>query len=95
MRFMPKKNKIPKYKLYKKFHSIPISDAPFKIIIMNFIIDLPPNMRIDYTKIYNAILIAVCKFIKFAIYIPTRKDIDTAELINLLLGYIIEIYKYF
>jgi hypothetical protein len=51
-------------------------------------------MREDYTKIYNMILIAIYKFIKFAIYIPTRKDINTAELINLLLEYIIEIYEY-
>jgi hypothetical protein len=51
-------------------------------------------MREDHIKIYNAILIVICKFTKFAIYIPTRKDINTAELINLLLGYIIEIYKY-
>jgi hypothetical protein len=62
---------------------------------MDFITDLPLSVREDYTKIYNAILVAICKFIKFAVYIPTRKDIDTAELINLLLGYIIEIYKCF
>jgi hypothetical protein len=65
------------------------------MIIMDFIIDLPLSVREDYTKIYNAILIAVCKFTKFAVYISTRKDIDAAELINLLLGYIIEIYGYF
>jgi hypothetical protein len=59
---------------------------------MDFITDLLPNVREGHTKIYNAILIAVCKFIKFAIYIPTRKDIDVAGLINLLLEYIIEIY---
>jgi hypothetical protein len=39
-------------------------------------------------------LIAVCKFIKFAVYIPTRKNINTAEIINLLLKNIIEIYRY-
>jgi hypothetical protein len=64
------------------------------MIIINFIIDLSPNMRKDYTKTYNAILVAICKFIKFAVYIPTRKDINIAELINLLLEHIIEIYKY-
>jgi hypothetical protein len=64
------------------------------MIIMNFITNFPSNVREDYTKVYNAILIVICKFIKFAVYIPTRKDIDAAELINLLLGYIIEIYKY-
>jgi hypothetical protein len=52
-------------------------------------------MREGYIKTYNAILVAICKFIKFAIYIPTRKDINAAELINLLLGYIIKIYGYF
>jgi hypothetical protein len=62
---------------------------------MNFIIDLSSSVREGYTKIYNTILVAVCKFIKFAIYIPTRKDIDAAGLINLLLGYIIKIYEYF
>jgi hypothetical protein len=61
---------------------------------MNFITDLPSNMRENYIKVYNAILVAVCKFIKFAVYIPTRKDIDAAGLINLLLEYIIEIYEY-
>jgi hypothetical protein len=61
---------------------------------MNFIINLSPNVRKDYIKIYNAILIAIYKFIKFAIYIPTRKDINAAELTNLLLGHIIEIYGY-
>jgi hypothetical protein len=61
---------------------------------MNFITDLPPNIRKDHTKTYNAILVTVCKFTKFAVYIPTRKDIDAAGLINLLLEYIIEIYGY-
>jgi hypothetical protein len=61
---------------------------------MNFITDLPPSIREDHTKTYNTILIAIYKFIKFAIYILTRKDIDTAGLINLILGYIIEIYRY-
>jgi hypothetical protein len=62
---------------------------------MNFIIDFPLNVRKGHIKAYNAILVIVCKFIKFAVYIPTRKDIDAVELINLLLGYIIEIYEYF
>jgi hypothetical protein len=61
---------------------------------MNFITDLPPNMREDHTKAYNAILIAIYKFTKFAIYIPTRKDINTAGLTNLLLEHIIKIYRY-
>jgi hypothetical protein len=61
---------------------------------MNFITDLPSNVRKGHTKIYNAILVAVCKFTKFAVYIPTRKNIDAAELINLLLEYIIKIYRY-
>jgi hypothetical protein len=93
MRFISKKNF--KYKLYGKFHSIPISDASFKIVIINFIINPPLSVREGHTKVYNAILIAICKFTKFAVYIPTRKDINIAELINLLLGYIIKIYKYF
>jgi hypothetical protein len=61
---------------------------------MDFITDLLPNMREEYIKIYNAILIVLCKFIKFAVYIPTRKNINAAGLINLLLEYIIEIYEY-
>jgi hypothetical protein len=94
MRFMLKKNKISKYKLYKEFHSISISDASFKVIIINFIIDLLSSVTEGYIKVYNMILIAVYKFTNFAIYIPTRKDINAVELINLLLGYIIEIYRY-
>jgi hypothetical protein len=61
---------------------------------MNFIINLPPNVRKDYTKVYNAILITIYKFIKFAVYIPTRKNMNTVEIINLLLEYIIKIYEY-
>jgi hypothetical protein len=64
------------------------------MIIMDFIINFPPSVKEDYTKAYNTILITICKFTKFAVYISTRKDIDTVELINLLLGHIIEIYKY-
>ncbi len=64
------------------------------MIIINFITDLLLSVREGHIKIYNAILITICKFTKFAIYIPTRKNIDAAELINLLLGYIIEIYGY-
>jgi hypothetical protein len=63
-------------------------------MIIDFIIDLPLSVREGHTKIYNAILITICKFIKFAVYISTRKDINAAELINLLLEHIIEIYKY-
>jgi hypothetical protein len=51
-------------------------------------------VREGHIKAYNAILVAVCKFTKFTIYIPTRKDIDVAGLTNLLLGHIIEIYGY-
>jgi hypothetical protein len=51
-------------------------------------------MREGHIKIYNAILVAVCKFTKFIVYIPTRKNIDAAGLINLLLEHIIEIYGY-
>jgi hypothetical protein len=61
---------------------------------MNFITDFPLSVKESYIKAYNTILIAVCKFIKFVIYIPIRKDIDIVKLINLLLRYIIEIYKY-
>jgi hypothetical protein len=68
---------------------IPISDAPFKIIILNFITDLPPNMKEGYFKFYNAILIIVYKFTKFAVYIPIKKDINAAGLINLLIIFII------
>jgi hypothetical protein len=64
-------------------------------IFKNQIIDLLLSVREGYIKAYNAILVAICKFIKFAIYIPTRKNIDAAELINLILEYIIEISKYF
>jgi hypothetical protein len=61
---------------------------------MNFITDFPLSVRKDHTKVYNAILVVICKFIKFAVYIPTQKDINTVGLINLLLGHIIEIYEY-
>jgi hypothetical protein len=61
---------------------------------MNFIIDIPLNMREGHTKAYNTILIVIYKFIKFAIYIPTRKNINAVRLTNLLLKHIIEIYKY-
>jgi hypothetical protein len=61
---------------------------------MNFITDLSLSVREDYTKTYNAILVIICKFIKFAVYIPTRKDINAAGLINLLLEHIIKIYEY-
>jgi hypothetical protein len=64
------------------------------MIIIDFITDLPLSVREGYTKAYNAILVVICKFIKFAVYIPTRKNIDAAELNNLLLRYIIEIYGY-
>jgi hypothetical protein len=62
---------------------------------MDFITDFPPNVRESHAKVYNAILIIVCKFIKFDVNIPTRKDINAPELINLLLEYIIKIYGYF
>jgi hypothetical protein len=62
---------------------------------MDFIIDFSLSVREGHTKIYNAILVAVYKFTKFAVYIPTRKDINAVGLINLLLEYIIEIYGYF
>jgi hypothetical protein len=61
---------------------------------MNFINDLPLSVREGNTKIYNAILVIICKFTKFAIYIPTRKDINIVEIIDLLLEHIIEIYGY-
>jgi hypothetical protein len=61
------KNKISRYKLYGELHPIPILDASFKIVIINFITNLPLSVREGHTKAYNAILVAVCKFIKFAV----------------------------
>ncbi len=53
---------------------------------MDFITDLPPSKWNG--QVYDSILVVVNRFMKLARYIPVRKTIDTAELVDIFIHYI-------
>jgi hypothetical protein len=65
-----------------ELYFILILNVSFKIVIFDFITDLPFSMKEGYFKFYNVIFVIVCKFTKFAVYIFIRKDVDAAGLIR-------------
>ncbi len=64
--------------------SLPIPQAPWTDIALDFILELPESWKIDGGKSYNLILVIVDRFSKIAQYIPVRNTIDAAQLASIL-----------
>jgi hypothetical protein len=68
---------IPRHKPYSKLESLPIPEGPWKEVSLDFITQLPSSYI--GTKEYDAILVIVDRYTKFAKFIPTTTDITAAE----------------
>lgn len=71
------KMKSPRHLPYRYLKSIPIPNAPFEVVTMDFITGLPESGG------YNAILVVVDKLTKYGLFIPTStnvSEIETAKL---------------
>ena len=64
--------KAVRHKPWGQLSSLPLPRAPFSDMTMDFITDLPPSMRRGLVS--DSILVAVDRYTKFAIYIPSRMD---------------------
>lgn len=62
---------------------LPIPTRPFQEITVDLITGLPPSESLG-GKRYNAILVVVCRFSKYALYIPTTKNLTADGLATLL-----------
>ena len=73
------------YKLYSKLTLIPPSNTtPFYIIIIDFIIDIPPAKDAYIGKTYNTILVLIDKLTKYVTYIATIKDLIVNSLADVI-----------
>jgi hypothetical protein len=69
-----------KYKLYGLLIPLDLLVRAWESIFLNFIIDLPLSRRRG--KVYNAILIIVCRYFKMLRYITYTIEIDASELVK-------------
>ena len=73
------------HKSYNEFNFISSGDEDsFHIMIMNFIIDMPPTRNSYINKINDAILILINKLTKHATYIATIKNLNAKNFAKLL-----------
>ncbi len=81
---------VHRHKEYGMLEPLPQPSKPLETITMDFITGLPPSKWRG--KVYDAALVIVEAFTKFALYIPCRKDIDAPELAELMLERVIAIF---
>ena len=66
------RSKAPRHLLYRELASLPIPNAPFKELTMDFITRLPPIKEGE--SVFNAILVIVDRYSKMVRYLVARKD---------------------
>lgn len=69
---------VKRHRPYGELQSLPIPKGPWEEITMDFITDLPPSA--GEGTAFDAILVIVDRFTKFAIYIAVTKTITAEEL---------------
>src|SRR2546423_11262874 len=82
---------VHRHKKYDTLEPLSQPSNPLEIITMDFITGLPPSKWRG--KVYDAILVIVETFTKFAIYILYRKNIDALKLIKLMLERVITFFS--
>lgn len=80
-------NIVHRHRPYGLLEPLPVPQGPLQWMSMDFITGLPPSKIGD--TVYNAILVIVDLYTKFAVYIPCRKDIDADQLAFLLVERVI------
>ena len=76
------KTRSKRHKPVGKLKVLPIPHRPFWSVSLDFNVGFPPVGK------FNAILVLVCRFSKFAIFIPTSTDINAKELAELLVEHL-------
>lgn len=76
-------NAVPRHKPYGLLDPLPVPAGPGDWMSIDFITGLPPSRW--QGKVYDAVLVAVDLYTKFAIYVPCTKDIDAPALADLFL----------
>ena len=89
------KNKVKRYKLYKKLQPMPATDRLWRSIIFNHIIKLPISINPVTKTGYNNIFVIVDRFTKFSYFILTNENTDIKQLTYIVLKVIINIYNLF
>src|SRR4051794_31532717 len=74
--------KAPRHKLYGRLAELPLPTRPWQDILMDFIVDLLPAKH--RRNVYDAVLVAICRYSKMARFIPYTKDVAAEELGNIL-----------
>jgi hypothetical protein len=73
-----KKSKATRHKPYGLLQPLPVATGPWKSVSMDFIVDLPLSREPLTDKSYDAILVIVDRFTKYAYFLPYLKT-GTAE----------------
>ena len=68
---------------YSKLQPLLVPKVPAELVSIDFITGLPPSKHGG--RIYNAILVVVDAFTKYALYLPCQKDIDADQLSELII----------
>jgi transposase InsO family protein len=79
--------KVPRHKPYGLLAPLPIPKGPWEDISLDFIVGLPPSMRMGVA--YDSVLVIVDRFSKMVRYIPTVKEVKASEVGQLLLDEVI------
>ena len=69
--------------LYDFFASLSVPDEPWQEIMMDFIVELPPNKH--KSNVYDSILVMMNQYIKMIQYLSTNAIIKSHELNDLLM----------
>lgn len=72
-----KKSKAPKYTPYGKLRPLQIPDAPWHLVLLDFITGLPLSTEPLTQTIYDSILVIVNRLIKYSYFIPFIKNGNT------------------
>ena len=72
-----------RHAFYSKLQSLLVPKAPAELVSMDFITGLPPSKHGG--RVYDAILVVVDAFTKYALYLPCWKDINADQLLELMI----------
>ena len=81
--------KVHRHAPYSKLQPLPVLKAPTELVSIDFITGLPPSKHGG--RVYDAILVIVDAFIKYTLYLPCQKDINTDQLLELMIEQVIPI----
>ena len=73
-----------RHRPYGELQPLPVPEGPWQEIAMDFVTGLPPSEFRD--KLYDAILVIICRYSKQALYLATTKDLTAEGLADLLLN---------